>query len=62
MVKVKSVQRLVGAQALAAELGVSRWHLYKVLHGERKSQRIEGELKARGIQVNSRQLTVDRAR
>lgn len=47
--KVKSSPRLIGAVALAKELGVTRAHLYKVVTGERQSRRLTAELKRRGI-------------
>ena len=47
--KVKSSPRLIGAVALAKELGVTRAHLYKVVTGERQSRRLAAELKKRGI-------------
>lgn len=47
--KVKSSPRLIGAVALAKELGVTRAHLYKVVNGRRQSRRLVAELKRRGI-------------
>ena len=47
--KIKTVPRLIGAVALAKELGVTREHLHKVVTGERKSRRLAAELKRRGI-------------
>ena len=47
--KVKTTTRIIGAVALAKELGVTRTHLYKVVTGERKSRRLAAELKRRGI-------------
>ena len=47
--KVKSSPRLIGAVALAKELGVTRAHLYKVVNGRRQSSRLVAELKRRGI-------------
>lgn len=51
MVKAKltTAPRLIGAVKLAEELGVTRFHLRKVVTGERRSLRIEAELKKRGI-------------
>ena len=49
--KLKKITRLVGAVALAKELGVTREHLRKVVIGERVSPRITRELKRRGINV-----------
>lgn len=49
--KLKKITRLVGAVALAKELGVTREHLRKVVIGERVSPRITRELKRRGIKV-----------
>ena len=49
--KLKKITRLVGAVALAKELGVTREHLRKVVIGERVSPRITCELKRRGIKV-----------
>lgn len=54
MVNVKMVPgspKLFGAKALAKELGVTVQHLYKVRVGERRSPRIEAELKKLGVQV-----------
>lgn len=48
-VKLKTAPRLVGAVALAKELGVTREHLHKVVTGERQSRRLVAELKRRGI-------------
>lgn len=47
--KLKMRPRLVGAVALAKELGVTREHLHKVIKGERESKRLTAELKKRGI-------------
>lgn len=47
--KVKTTMRIIGAVALAKELGVTRAHLYKVVTGERQSRRLAAELKKRGI-------------
>lgn len=47
--KVKTTTRIIGAVALAKELGVTRAHLYKVVTGERQSRRLVAELKRRGI-------------
>lgn len=47
--KLKSVPRLIGAVALARELGVTREHLRRVVTGERHSRRLSAELKKRGI-------------
>ena len=52
--KIKTVPRLIGAVALAKELGVTREHLRKVVIGERVSPRITRELKRRGIKVGVR--------
>lgn len=51
MVKAKltTAPRLIGAVKLAEELGVTRFHLRKVVTGERRSLRLEAELKKRGI-------------
>ena len=50
MVKVKQSKRIVGAQALADEIGITRFHLYKVVNGIRHpSQRVKAELDLRGI-------------
>ena len=49
--RLKQTTRLVGACALAKELGVTREHLRKVVIGERVSPRITRELKKRGIKV-----------
>lgn len=54
MVNVKMVPgspKLFGAKALAAELGVTVQHLYKVRVGERRSPRIEAALKAAGVEI-----------
>lgn len=47
--KVKTITRLIGAVALAKELGVTREHLHKVVTGRRQSRRLVAELKKRGI-------------
>ena len=47
--KVKTTTRLIGAVALAKELGVTRAHLHKVVTGRRQSRRLAAELKRRGI-------------
>lgn len=47
--KVKTTTRLIGAVALAKELGVTREHLHKVVTGRRQSRRLAAELKKRGI-------------
>jgi len=47
--KLKTAPRLVGAVALARELGVTREHLYMVVSGRRVSRRLTSELKKRGI-------------
>jgi hypothetical protein len=47
--KVKTTTRLIGAVALAKELGVTRAHLHKVVTGRRASRRLTVELKKRGI-------------
>ena len=47
--KVKTTTRLIGAVALAKELGVTREHLHKVVTGHRQSRRLVAELKRRGI-------------
>jgi hypothetical protein len=47
--KVKTTTRLIGAVALAKELGVTREHLHKVVTGRRQSRRLAVELKKRGI-------------
>ena len=47
--KVKTTTRLIGAVALAKELGVTREHLHKVVTGRRQSRRLAAELKRRGI-------------
>ena len=47
--KVKTTTRLIGAVALAKELGVTRAHLHKVITGRRQSRRLVAELKRRGI-------------
>jgi hypothetical protein len=49
--KFKTTTRLIGAVALAKELGVTREHLHKVVTGRRQSRRLAVELKKRGIQV-----------
>lgn len=46
---LKTVTRIVGAKALAAELGVGRQHLYKVINGQRRSDRLVAKLAERGI-------------
>lgn len=46
---IKTTTRLIGAVALAKELGVSREHLHKVVTGRRQSRRLTAELKKRGI-------------
>ena len=46
---IKTTTRLIGAVALAKELGVSREHLHKVVTGRRQSRRLAAELKKRGI-------------
>ena len=48
-VKMKKNMRMVGACALARELGVTREHLRKVVIGERRSMRLSRELEKRGI-------------
>ncbi len=55
MVKVRMVPgspKLIGAKALAAELGVSVAHLWRVRAGERQSRRIEAALAANGIKID----------
>ena len=47
--KVKTTTRIIGAVALAKELGVTRAHLHKVVTGRRESRRLVAELKKRGI-------------
>lgn len=50
MVKVKQSQRIVGAQALADEIGITRFHLYKVVNGLRHpSPRVKAELDRRNV-------------
>lgn len=51
MVKVRKETRLRGAGALAAELGVTVQHLWKVRVGERRSPRIEAALRELGVPV-----------
>ena len=53
-IALKRVTRVMGITALAAELGVGRQHLYKVIAGERRSPRIERALAERGIRVRRR--------
>lgn len=55
-------ERLEGSSALARELGVRREQIWAVRTGRCTSKRIAEALQARGIQVNSRQSTVYRAR
>ncbi len=51
--QVKTAYR--GVSALAAELGVSRFHLSRVLNGHRfAGERLAGELAARGVSVKVR--------
>ena len=50
--KVKTTTRLIGAVALAKELGVTRAHLHKVITGRRQSRRLAAELKRRGIKCS----------
>jgi hypothetical protein len=50
--KLKTAPRLVGAVALARELGVTREHLYMVVSGRRVSRRLTSELKKRGIKCS----------
>jgi len=51
--QVKTAYR--GVSALAAELGVSRFHLSRVLNGHRfAGERLAGELAARGVPVKVR--------
>lgn len=47
--KLKKTMRILGACALARELGVTREHLRKVVIGERRSMRLSRELEKRGI-------------
>lgn len=46
---VKTVTRVIGIKALAAELGVGRQHLYKVINGKRRSDRLAAKLAEFGI-------------
>lgn len=49
--KLKTTTRLVGAVALARELGVTREHLYRVVTGRRESRVLAAKLRERGIKV-----------
>lgn len=50
-VMIKQTTRIIGIEALAKELDVTRFHLYKVIKGERKSARLEAKLAKRGITI-----------
>lgn len=47
--RLTTVTRVVGIKDLAAELGVGRQHLYKVINGQRRSDRLTAKLAERGI-------------
>lgn len=46
---LKTVTRIIGVKDLAAEFGVGRQHLYKVINGQRRSDRLTAKLAERGI-------------
>lgn len=49
MITIKRGFRVTGVSALAERLGVNKGHLSRVIHGKRKSKRLEDELAALGI-------------
>ena len=49
--ETKEITVLKNTVAVARRLGVSRSHLYRVIHGERKSSRLAARLRRMGISV-----------
>lgn len=56
MCSIRVTRRIAGITALAAELGISKGHLSRVAHGERRSKRLEAALEERGLKIQRRKV------